>query len=80
MIDKSNRFKSTGDKNFGLTLLKSFYLSQSDQEENLRELIEKMEDEMWINPGNLVKNKSNNVSLSSLSEVSSKNSSKFKVN
>ena len=80
MIDKSNRNTNTEDKNFGLTLLKSFYLSQSDPEENLRELIEKIEEEMWINPGNLVKNKSNNFSFSSLSEASSKSSYKFKVN
>lgn len=79
-FNRSNKSKlDESDKSFGLTLLKSFYLKKVDQNEKLRDLIDKIENEMWINPGHVVKNNSNNYSFTSLSQTSSKNSSKFKV-
>lgn len=79
-FNRSNKSKlDESDKSFGLTLLKSFYLTKVDQNEKLRDLIDKIEDELWINPGHVVKNNSNNFSFTSLSQTSSKNSSKFKV-
>ncbi|CAF0788582.1 unnamed protein product [Brachionus calyciflorus] len=72
-------YNSFDKSTFGIVLLKSFFLHDSSFDQNLRDLIDKLEEDLWIDPNRILKNKENNFSFTSLSDVTSRGSSKIQT-